>query len=239
MNFSKTLLTSGLLIAGAMLFATSTFAGTYGTTPCVPTYGNNECEKLNIEIEKKVADPISFETKGGTTTYTYIDNIQSGDVRKYVPGQTVPFQLVVTNTGSKTLTNIKVTDKLPDYITFVSGPAKASVDGKTIIITIDKLAAGESKTIEIVGQVASAGELPADQDTVCVFNQSFVEVNGLKDQDNAQVCIRKTSVGGKLPVHPAPVVKKTPPTGPEALALIPVLGGALSGLYLRRKTNNL
>lgn len=224
-------------------FADTAYAGSssvYGSSDC-QTYGSNNCESVSLLVDKKIADPTTVDVKGKNPS-NYQDN-WGPNTSKYVPGQHVPFQITVKNTGTKTLTNLTVKDILPQYIKYVSG---GSYDGnaKTVVVKIDKLTPNESKTVDIVGQIVSSGELPSDQTIVCgdqTTNQAIVTVDSLSEKDNAQLCIQKEAVGGVetkggLKVFPAPKATTTPPTGPELLGLIALLPAGIGGLILRRKS---
>lgn len=247
MNFSKILTTSGIIVAtGLILTATTAHAKMYGSPNCNPLYGGGETciQEGKLILDKKVLNPKSVDTKGGQIE-EFVDNLSINDP-KYKPEQTIRFQLVVTNTGTAALTNIKIEDTMPDYVTDVSGEGTFNKTTKVYTQTIDKLDANTSRTIIITAKVAPEAQLPKNDGVVCVINHATAKTSNDLTEDNSQFCIEKTLLPKKdLPelkdtkVYPAPVTKKTPPTGPEAFALIPVIGGAISGVLLRRKTKNL
>lgn len=220
-------------ISTALVLSTSPVmagSGTYGTTTtvCQPTYGGNTCENTALLIDKKVADP-STMTKGGVAVYK--DNLGVNDT-KYGAGQTVNFQIVVTNTSDSAQSNIAVKDVLPQFLTVNKGMNSGwNYDGKsnTLSTTISSLNPNESKTFTLTAAVVSSTQLPTGQDVVCVTNQSFASISNATVQDNAQLCIQKT-----MPVYPAPQAQTTPKTGPEALALIGLIPSGLGGLLLRK-----
>lgn len=232
-----TIMTAGLLLSGA----TVAFAGAgnytssgYGV-PCTPSYGNDCNQPGVVSINKMVLSPDSTSTtKGGQPVETYVENLGQNDPH-YAPDQAAAFKLVVTNTGTKDLTNVVVHDYFPNYITFVSGDGTFS--NGTDTITIPSLKAGESKTLIIRAKIASADQLPSNQTVTCVVNKADVTADNKTAQDNAQFCIENKVPGAQpsLPVYPAPNQKTTPPTGPEALALFSLIPGAISGLLLRKK----
>jgi len=230
------LLLTATTISTALVFTVSpVFAGsgTYGTTTtvCQPTYGGNTCENTSLLIDKKVADPATL-TKGGVAIYK--DNLGVNDT-KYGAGQTVNFQIVVTNTSDTTVKNISVKDILPQYLTITKGMNNGwNFDEKshTLSTTIPTLNSNESKTFTLSAAVVSSTQLPAGQDVTCVTNQSFASISNITVQDNAQLCIQKT-----MPVYPAPKVQTTPKTGPEAIALFGLIPSGLGGLLLRKRTS--
>lgn len=235
------LLSFSILSTAAFLFASPVVAGTtgtYGEVICQPQYGGNNCEDVELLIDKKVAEPNSA-SKGGSLTYK--DNLGVNDT-KYAAGQKVTFQLVVKNTSNKELRNVTVKDVLPQYLTLNTAENKDwTYNGSTRTASrnVDRLNAGESKTFTLVAQVVTEDKLPADQDITCLINQSFATSGNVTVQDNAQVCVtKKVTTKGGLPVHPEPKTTTTPQTGPEALALIGLLPAGLSGFYLRKRAVN-
>lgn len=233
------LLTTSFIAAGLFLTTSNAHAEMYGTPNCNALYGSGETciQEGKLVLDKKVLHPTTSNTKGGKTEQ-FVDNLGINDP-KYKPDQTIRFQLVVTNTGSKALTNIKVEDTMPQYVLSVTGEGKFDTNTKIYSQTIDKLDANASRTIIITAKIAPATELPEDQGITCLINHAEATTINDSTEDNSQFCVEKPVLPKKdTKVYPAPVVKKTPPTGPEAFALIPVIGGAISGILLRRKTYN-
>lgn len=238
-TMKNTLLSLTTIAVASVLFATPVVAGTnatYGDVICQPQYGGNNCENVELLIDKKVAEPTAT-TKGGTLSYK--DNLGVND-EKYAAGQKVTFQLTVKNTSDKELRNITVKDVLPQYLTVNTQDNKDwkyDSNTRTLSRSIDRLNAGESRNFTVVATVAQENALPSNQDITCVINQSFAQSGNMTVQDNAQLCVtKKVTTKGGLPVHPAPKAKSTPQTGPEALALIGLIPAGLSGLYLRKRT---
>lgn len=222
---TTSLITTSLLFSGAVpvLAGASTYGTSYGV-PCTATYGN-PCEIPGlVSINKMVLDPKS-NTKGGQEVY--VENLSSQN-NHYAPDQAVSYKLVVTNTGSKTLTNVVVKDTLPAEVTFVSGDG--SFANGVFTATIAQLEAGQSKTLIVRGKIVGSNSLP-NQSLLCnINNRAQVTADDKTAEDNAQLCVEKT-----LTVFPAPSAKTTPKTGPEAIALIGLIPGAVSGLLLRKR----
>lgn len=238
---------SSALIAFSFIGATTVFAGESG---CTPQYGGKECPEVVVTLDKKVANPNSItivETKGGSAPKSnsdlqYVDNITSSDKdMRYSPTGNIVFELKVKNTSNQTVKDVVVTDKIPfDTVENISTSGSFDKETKIVTIKIDELTAGQEMVFYITGTVVGADRLPSDQDVICAVNQSYVTVSGKRiDEDNASFCIekggKKVTKGG-LPVHEAPVVKTTPPTGPELFALIPLIGSAGAGMFLRKKS---
>lgn len=209
-------------------------AGQYG---CQSQYGGCGGPSQFLSINKVVKNP---------ETGSFVDNLSINDP-KYAPENTVTFQLTVTNIGQEVIKNITVKDLLPKNVTFVSGPGSYDSKTNTLSLVLEKLDSQEAKTYTITGKIDKADKLPSDQGTVCLVNKAQAIMNSTKggkdfveSEDSSQFCVEKSvlpaETKGGLKVFPAPKVKSTPPTGPEALALIPLLGSGIAGLILRKRS---
>lgn len=205
-------------------------------TACTPIYGGGQnCIQTDkLTVDKTVQNPSSKE---------FVNNLGVNDP-KYGPDSTVLFKISVKNNNSAAVTNVKVTDVLPQYIDYVSGGTSYDKNSKTVTINVDRLHPGETKTFEIRGKVVAANALPNDKGITCLINQAAATVGNETSQDNAQFCVQKQvltetqpETKGGLKVYPAPQVTQTPPTGPEALALAALLPTGLTGFFLRRKAS--
>jgi uncharacterized repeat protein (TIGR01451 family) len=217
----NTKLTTTLITSAALLMASSTLAFASGTSNCQVIYGGGEVcpPEVKFTIDKKVMSP----TKGGQM----VDNLSVNDP-KFSAGNSVTFQLVVKNTGSKDVT-LNVEDVLPSYLDYVSGGTYDA--GNKKVTNSVTLKAGEEKTFTVVAKVTSNENLPANQSVVCVTNIARAKDNaGTVAEDNAQLCIEKG-----VAIQPKVPTKNIPDTGPEmlALAFLPPVG--LAGFYLRRR----
>lgn len=211
---SLTILISGLLI-GLLFLGSSVKAD--GTNPACPSIYGAACPAGQLSVNKKVQHPRTGE---------FVDLINSGDIT-FTPSQEVNFRVEVKNTGSAAMSNIGASDKLPDFVNFVSGPGSFNKNNNTLTWTVDNLNSGESKFFQIKAQVKSQNELKGF-DITCVTN--FVSVT--KDQqtaaDNALFCIQN-----QIPKVEA--IQNLPKTGPPAIIL--ALGSLLPlGLFLKRLT---
>lgn len=220
------------LILIALSAAGSAFAS-YGEETCQPIYGGGQtCITTNkFFLNKKVLHPT--ETKGDIEVF--VDNLSINDP-KYGPNQTVKFQLIVKNTGNTTLNELTLTDILPSYVIFVSGPGTYNTDSKTLTFKITNLNPGETRISYIETKVVDPASLPSGQGTVCVVNQASLILGSDESKDNSQFCIEIPTKGG-FQVLGAPNVKQTPATGPEMLPLFGLIPAGLSGLFLRRKAS--
>lgn len=193
--------------------------GTYGQSGCVPVYGGGvQCPRVGqVLINKTVRNP---------STGVFVDNLGPSDP-KFHPENSIAFHLTVQNTGDQTLDKITVTDTLPDFIDFTSGPGNFDSNVKTLTFDVLNLAGGSSQTYEVVGRVVPEAVLPQDKNLVCVVNNVKAVSSSQADTDSSQVCIEKTVV-----------VPAVPTAGPkEWIISIAGLTVALTlGIYLRKKS---
>lgn len=228
MNIKK--LTTTALVTGVFLAAAGiSFAD--GSSNCQVIYGGGQVCNNNIQysINKMVEIP-------NTTNFT--DNLNVND-SKYSAGSTIPFKIIITNTGDTKIGHIKVTDSLPQYLTFASGDGAFDANSRKITFDVNNLEAGKAQQFVVNLKVVDNNQLPSDQSTICVVNQvNAFEDSGVTAADSSQVCITKQIVN----VTPTPVVfttvppKKIPNTGPEMLPLLGLIPAGISGLFLRKKS---
>lgn len=192
--------------------------GTYGQSGCVPVYGGGvQCPRVGqVLINKTVRNP---------STGIFVDNLGPSDPR-YRPGWTVKFQLTISNTGDETLSKVTVTDKLPDYLDFTSGPGNYDNNTKTLTFDIFDLKGGASQTYEITAKVVHPAVLPADKSVVCVINNVTAVSSSQTDRDASQLCIEKEMI-----------VPSVPTAGPKewVLSIVGLTTTLTIGLYIRKK----
>lgn len=191
--------------------------GAYGAG-CVPVYGGGvQCPRPGqVLLDKKVRNP---------STGVYVDNLGLSDP-KYRPTWLVAFRIVVKNPGDETLTNVTVTDKLPQFVDYVSGPANFDSANRTITFNVSNLTGGSTQTFDLKARVVAVSSLPAEKAIVCPVNVVDATADSQKDHDESQFCIEKEMV-----------VPQVPSAGPEHWLLsIGGLGTALMiGVYLKKK----
>ncbi|KKU82805.1 MAG: hypothetical protein UY10_C0023G0002 [Microgenomates group bacterium GW2011_GWA2_47_8] len=223
MTVKKFILTAAVLFfsLGGAVYAS------YGSEACQPIYGGGETCVLkgNLLINKSVKNPQTNE---------FVDNLSRSNDPKYMSGQIVEFQLTVTNTGNKKINEIEVTDILPNYLDFQSGPGTFDSNNKKLTFKIVGLEPNQSKTYTVKAKVS--GNISFSQAVNCVVNQAKAVSGDNESSDIAQLCIEKTvtTTKGGLPVMPAPGLKQTPATGPEMLGLAALIPAAGAGLFLRK-----
>jgi uncharacterized repeat protein (TIGR01451 family) len=239
---------TALAIAATSPFAIAQNAQAAGTTVygggsnCKVVYGGGEVcpPTIHFTIDKMVANP-GQELKGKRLEdLTYTDNL-SVNSQKFGVTEQIIYKITVKNTGSDKINKIDVTDTLPKEVDFKTGAGSYNNDTRNLTFTLSNLEAGKSVDYYITTQVA-ADRLASDKAVSCVVNN----VRGVADNqdmrtDASEACIEKTAVTSKGG-QPVPTVfapsktKTTPPTGPEALALIGLLPTGLAGYFLRKKS---
>lgn len=227
MNLKKTFTTA--LLTGAFL-ATAGMSYASGSN-CQVIYGGGEVCNNNVQfaINKLVGIP---------STSNFTDNLTVNDA-KYSAGQTIPFKIIITNTGSNKIGHIRVTDSLPQFLTWVSGDGSWDANSRKISFDINNLDAGRAQQFMINAKVVDNNQLPQDQGTICVVNQvNALEDNGSTAADSSQVCITR-QVTTSLPtpeVFTTVPPKKIPNTGPEMIPLLGLIPAGITGFALRRKS---
>lgn len=220
-------LTTVLLTLGAITAAHADGTG-YGTSNCQVIYGGGEVcpTTLKFSIDKKVLAP----TKGGV----FIDNLGFNDA-KFLPGDQVPFKIIIKNTGDKTINQLTVVDTLPSFLTFTAGPGTYDQNNKTITYIITNLPSGQTNEQTIVTTIANVDTLPKDQGVMCLTNNvKGNDNNGDVANDSSTFCIQKEAMTPKVFTTIPP--KSIPNTGPEMLPLLGLIPAGLTGLMLRKKS---
>jgi uncharacterized repeat protein (TIGR01451 family) len=198
---------------------------------CTQTYGGSQsCTSSNFSIEKMVQVP-------GKSGGDYVDNLSIND-SKYSPSNTVNFKIIVKNTGNSDISSLTVSDKFPQFLSFVSGPGSFNTNTGTLTFVINNFKAGDSQTFFVTGKIADENMLPSDQGIICLINQGqATDNNGLTNTSQSQFCIQKSVLGTTQPqVLTAANVTSTPATGPEMLPLISLIPGGIAGLILKKKS---
>jgi uncharacterized repeat protein (TIGR01451 family) len=192
---------------------TSVSADSYGT------YGGGSTP-TDLLINKLVKNPISN---------VFVENLGSTDPT-FSPGSNATFRLVIKNGSGETMNPVTVVDQLPSYLTFVSATVPVTYDKglNKVIITLNDIIAGDTRTIDLVVAVAPKASFPKGQSHFCVTNYSKVTAparpNG--DDDTAELCMT-TAVGKEI----LPVAGVN-----DMVALIPFLSlGGIGAVLLKKK----
>jgi len=229
----KIYLASFLSLITYLLFLVSTPMANADTT-CQPIYGGGQsCVTTNnIVLDKKVQNP---------ETNVMVDNLSINDP-KYQPESIVTFQISVTNSSNKTISNINVKDIFPQFIEFNSGIGNFDANTRTLSFGVQDLMPNETRVFTIEGKVVNTELISINQGTViCVVNQTnATSDNNNFSQDNSQFCIEKGTIeteivvkGGFPILSPVPVTT-SPSTGAESLVLFSLLPTGIAGFILRK-----
>ncbi len=209
----------------ALSITSTAFAS--GDSACQPVYGGGEVCQNNFKftINKMVQSP----TKGGN----YVENLTVNDVH-YAPSTNIIFKITIKNTGDSDITNLNVTDTLPQYLTYVSGLANATSSGNNISFVVNKLTPGQSVDYILATKVSDVGSLT--KTITCPVNKvSATAKDGSTATDESQVCIEKSSVTPTPAIMQKPPVTNIPSTGPETDILLGLITSGALGLFLRKK----
>jgi len=197
----------------SLVNSTSVFAQSYGTDNGVPA---------DLTINKEVKNPI---------TNGYVENLGSNDP-KYSPNGEITFRLTIRNGSGETMNPVEVVDQLPGYLTFVSATVPSTYDAglKRVVMTLNNLTAGETRTIELVAKLSDTNTFPSNRSLICENNYSKVTspARPAGDDDTAQFCVQ-ISVGG---------AQNLPVAGfNDALTILPFLsmGGVGAFMLLKKK----
>lgn len=213
-------LTSFVVLINAGISSVSANGG------CVPVYGGGvQCPRPgNVLIDKKVQSPSSG---------VYVDNLGPGDP-KYRPEQIVTFQIIVQNSGKESLNTVNITDILPQYVDFMSGPGNYDSKSKSVSWTVSNLTPASTQVYYIKGRIVHQALFPADINIVCPtssnpqpINKVDAKSNGQTDHDESRFCIQKEVI--------VPIVPKA---GPEhwLLSIVGLVVTFYAGNILRKKS---
>jgi uncharacterized repeat protein (TIGR01451 family) len=111
----------------------------------------------------------------------------------------VLFRLTVKNASGETFDPVTVRDTFPSEMTFISGPGTYDVGSNTLTFTLEKVVAGESRTVEILAKVKSN----VSSGKSCFVNSAHVSASARPAgaDDTAQLCIQTDVLGATtLPV---------------------------------------
>lgn len=175
-----------------------------------------------ISLNKTVRDP---------STGNFVDNL-GVDTSRFAAGDTVTYRLVITNSGDTSFGFVDVTDTLPSFLEFVSGPGSFNASNRQVTFRLENVTPGSSQTRDIVTRVVAKENLPSDSGVFCIVNAASVVTNDNRTaSDTAQVC-----VGQPVPGKPVKVIKALPNTGSYEIIVLGLLAGsAISmGTILRR-----
>lgn len=227
----KTLFITTLLLGLSLALFTPAYAGTNG---CTQQYGGTEAcpPEHKVLLDIQVQHPQNQQ---------YVQNLTCET--PYRPNDTINFKLNLTNTDATPAARMTLKSVFPEGYTYAGGPGTYDAATRTTTLDITDLQPGHSRTFYYTTRLAN----PANQSGKALVAENVykgdVIMNQKTNSDATQFCMKYDEQGtvppttkGGQPVYPVPTTSKTPPTGPEALALVALLPGALSGYILRKQT---
>lgn len=227
------------ILASAAIFLAFSAPAAAATTPnCTPIYGGGEScvqtEPITVNLQVKNPD-----------TNQYVDNLSATE-GLFEPGEAVSFRMQVSNTGTRVISDLTVTDVLPQYIDFVRGDGNFDRNSRNFRFTIDELGSEENRVYFLEGRIANRNSLPNTKEATCIYNQVAVRFGNNTSQDNARLCIagtngatpaptRAAETKGGTTIYPPTQSGTTPETGPQALALFALIPLGGLGIWLKKK----
>ena len=164
-------------VFGTVLLSSLMVAG-----PVYGQYYSNGGNTPELVIDKKIR-PIDSKT--------YFDNISS-DQKIFTEGDQIEFKIVVENRGNITLTNIKVQDMLPKYLSLLVFPGSYDKDQNVINTEILSLEPGQSKEYLVLARIK---DLPTGSNTkLQMVNVATAKTTNAADRDEAKYFVAMKSV---------------------------------------------
>jgi len=125
-----------------------------------PTEGANVIAMEIVRPEDKECCIPAARIASGQITKTWVG--PRIGIKKTAParagvGDTITYDIVVMNPGQADATSVKVTDTLPDGISYVSSQPKATVDGQTLSWNIGTLAKGKQVSLAVKAKTTRTG----------------------------------------------------------------------------------
>jgi uncharacterized repeat protein (TIGR01451 family) len=171
--------------------------------------------------------PVTLNEQPKSPAITITKTVDGVKLKTVKVGQNFVYQLVITNTGEKALTDVAVTDQTPDGVTLVSADLGTIADNDWSY-TIPSLAVGASTTVNITAVVKEqvSGNMV---NTACV---NAPEVNPDQPEENDSCDTATVNVPQVLPTT---LVN----TGPGSIAgifgAVAIVSALAHRLYLGRK----
>jgi uncharacterized repeat protein (TIGR01451 family) len=185
------------------------------------TYGSECPQGTSLVVDKLIRDPRS---KGEV----YVDNLTYSDYR-FSPGEDIIFKVIVKNTGTSQVQNVKLNDTLPNVVNYVLLSGGVSTTVREVSSDLGYLDPNQTKEWYLRVRVKPAAELPAD--TVCgdpnAINKVFVtSSNTGQANDTSSFCTQRKVLGAET----------QPESGAEIYIIaVGLLGITAVGLFGSRK----
>lgn len=204
-------------LAGAVLILTAVSTKAQAKVTCWTQYGGTEtCEKVgDVYLDKRVSLP--RENNSGDLVFK--DNLSEDEAERYEEGQLVVFEIRIKNIGDANLHKVRVDDRFPAYLEFVSGDGGWDSTNRIFSYEVTDLDVGEEETRRVTAKVVS-------NVTACVYNTAEAFPNeGTGDIDTAKLCLGKRVLG----------VTSMPKTGMNAWLWVASLAMTGAGLLIAKK----
>lgn len=124
----------------------------------------------------------------------FVENLTSNDAA-YSPNDTVEYDIAVSNTSNVNYTEVTVSDTLPTYLTFDSGPGSYNSSTNVLTYTLTNLNAGTTVRNRFTAKVKPATAFA--NDLTCNVD-NYVKVTGpdnQTDDDTASLCVQTRVMG--------------------------------------------
>ncbi|MGI5827913.1 MAG: hypothetical protein ACOX6V_02715 [Patescibacteria group bacterium] len=211
---------------GFLIYFLTTAESAYASRICREVYGGGlVCEEKEIDVDKVVFSPHKN---------TFVDNIPRDEL-VFSSGETVTFELRVTNTGNIVVHQVTLKDFLPNWLEWQSGGDTSGGSGVVQFEVFD-LDPGETETRSFQARIKDTSAL--SEMAMCVTNKVVAMFDSEEDIDTANFCIAREAVVEKEEIvvkEKVLGVEELPPTGtnfPLVLLAGPVGFFALGSVLL-------
>lgn len=123
----------------------------------------------------------------------FVDNIDASQ-KLFVIGDVLEYKIVVKNVGTSTITDVKVTDYLPKYLSLIFFPGTFDKNTNEIKFSIDSLASNESKEYLIRAKLDEVPTTKVAGTKIKLTNRSTGRVLGYSDTDTASFYVAMTVI---------------------------------------------
>ncbi len=220
-----------LAIGAILLMIAGASVGTTGTAAAPLMAITNTAEpptRTPTSMPTRTPAPGPTKTPGPTPTYTPSSKpdladpaiTKSSSVSDAKIGDEITFTIRVTNKGPGTAEDVVVTDPIPDYLDVIEATTtrgNVSSKGRTVIVTIGKVPAGDEVNIHIRVRVNERAAPPGGRNSVSLTTSSPGD-----DPSNNSSDVTFGIIGPVTPTAPA----ATPTATPVTPAILPVTGAA-------------
>ena len=196
----------GFVLAAASILALSLLSP---TGVGAQYYSQGDSKKI-VTVDKKIRLPKEDALLDNVPNSKYV----------FVDGDIIEFEIVVTNSGNEDLTEVKLSDVMPAYLSLIFNPGSFDKNSNTVNWSLDKFLAGESRKYIIRAKISGVESVSGIQ-IVKLTNKVYVAAGEVSDQDFASYYVTK---------------KMSPVTGDDSLPIKTALlvSVSISALFLRK-----